>query len=96
MGIFFDDPKPRVSPLEWKKIRNNLYSIYHFTTKELDEVEEIFRGDMNEEREKEKGIDADELIKGIEYMKTHMSLHRISQQKIDALEKEMMKKITSS
>jgi len=95
MGIFFDDPKPRVTALEWKKVRDNLYGEHHFTTKELEEVEGIFRGDMNEEREKDKGIDAEELVKGIQYLRAHINIHHISLEKINALEVEMMKKIAS-
>jgi hypothetical protein len=95
MGIFFDDPKPRVTKLEWKRVRGILYDTYHYTTKELDAVEEIFRGDMDEEKERDKGIDTDELVKGIQYMRQHMNLHHISLEKIDGLEKEMMKKIAT-
>jgi hypothetical protein len=95
MGIFFDDPKPRITPLKWKKVREILYGAHDFTTKELDEVEEIFRGDMDEKRDIDKGIDTDELVKGIEYMRGHMNLHHISLQKIDALEVEMTKSIAS-
>jgi len=96
MGIFFDDPKPRVTPLEWKKIRANLFDAHDFTTKELNEVEEIFRGDMYEEKEKDNGIDSEELIKGIQYMRDHINLHHISLEKINALEVEMMKHIVQS
>jgi hypothetical protein len=96
MGIFFDSPKPRVTQEEWKKVRSSLYSLHNFTSKELDEVEEIFRGDMNETRSIDNGIDTDELVKGIQYMRQHMSLHHISQQKMNALEVEMMKYIAKS
>ena len=93
MVIFFDDPKPAITPLEWKKVRDNLYSEHHFTTKELDEVEEIFRGNMYEERKIDMGINADELVKGIQYMRQHINLHHISLEKINALETEMVKQL---
>lgn len=96
MGIFFNSPKPRVTPLEWKRIRDNLYGLHHFTTKELNTVEEIFRGDMYEEKEKDAGIDTNELVRGIQYMRDHMNVHHISLLKINALEMEMMKKIVTS
>ena len=94
MGFFFDTPKPRVTELEWKKVRSNLYYDHSFTTKELDKVEEIFRGDMNEEREKDIGIDAEELVEGLQYMREHLDVHHISPEKINALEVEMMKYVT--
>ena len=83
--------KPRVTPNEWKKARSNLYSINHFTEIELNKVEEIFRGDMNEQNTRDNGIDVNELVKGIEYMRSHLNVHHISLAKIDALEIEMMK-----
>ncbi len=94
--IFGSKTKPRVTLEEWRLIRNTLSGSHDFTQKELDKVEEIFRGDMYEEREIDKGIDTNELIKGIQYMRQHMDLHHISPKKVDALEIEMMKKIATS
>ncbi len=93
MGLFFNTPKPRVTKIEWKKVRSNLYSLHNFTVRELDKVEEIFRGDMDEERDIDKGIDAAELTKGLQYMREHMNVHYISKEKINALEAEMIKYI---
>jgi hypothetical protein len=92
MGLFFNDTKPRVTKEEFKKVRSILYTL-GFTTKELDKVEEIFRGDMDEDREMDKGIDEAELKKGIEWMRAHIKEHFISERKIDLLEKEMMERI---
>jgi len=96
MGFFFDTPKPRVTESEWRKIRDNLYSLHGFTTRELDRVEEIFRGDMHEENERDKGIDSAELVKGIQYMRDHIDTLYISKEKINALETEMIKYIAKS
>ncbi len=96
MGIFFDSPKPRVTKEEWKKVRSTLYSTHRFTTKELDIVEGIFRGDMSEEKYKDAGIDTNELVKGLQYMRQHMNVHHISIEKLNALEIEMMKRIATS
>jgi hypothetical protein len=93
MGIFFNTPKPRVTPLEWKMVRGNLYSQHHFSSRELQVVEGILQGDMNETRELDRGIDTDELMKAIQYMRAHINVHHIPLNKIDALEVEMMKKI---
>lgn len=95
MGIFFDSPKPRVTQEEWKKVRGILYTVHNFTTKELDTIEGIFRGDMSEEKYKDMGVDTDELIRGIQYMRQNINVHRISADKINKLEMEMMKKIST-
>ena len=95
--IFFgSSPKPRVSALEWKKLRSNLYGLHHFTTRELEEIEQIFRGSMDEARIADKGIDATEAVKGLQYMRTHMNVHHIPIEKINALEIEIMKYIGTS
>ena len=101
MGIISDlmfgqQPNPRVTTEEWKKVRSNLYGLHHFTTKELETIEGIFRGDMNEQKNFDKGIDVSELIKGIQYMREHINIHHISLEKINALEMEMMRYITKS
>ena len=93
MGFFSSDPKPRVTREEWKTVRGILYSNHNFTTKELDKVEEIFRGDMTEENALDQGIDSVELVKGLQYMRDHLNVHYISLDKINDLEVEMMKMI---
>ena len=60
MGFFWDlflgqAPKPRVTELEWKKVRGNLISLHHFTEREVNEIEEVFRGDLYEEKDRDKG-----------------------------------------
>lgn len=94
--MFGQQPKPRITSEEWKKVRSNLYGLHHFTTKEIETIEGIFRGDMNEEKYLEKGIDTEELIKGIQYMRQHVNIHHISLEKINALELETMKYIAKS
>lgn len=93
MGLFFNTPKPRITALEWKKIRSNLYGLHYFTKKELDKVEAIFQGAMSEERKIDAGIDANEVATGIQYMRSHMTVHNISPKKMLALESEMIKYI---
>ncbi|MFA5652376.1 MAG: hypothetical protein WC933_03345 [Candidatus Paceibacterota bacterium] len=102
MGILDDllfsssSSKPKITKEEWKKVRSNLIGSHNFTTKELEEIEEVFRGDIDEPRDIDKGIDSEELVKGIQYMRQHINLHHISLAKIDILEIEMMKYIGSS
>jgi hypothetical protein len=91
MGFFFDGPKPRVTAEEWKKIRGSLYDLHHFTTIELNKAEEIFRGDMSEQKILDCGIDTFEVVKGIQWMREHLNAHHIPMEKINALEMEMMK-----
>lgn len=96
MGIFFNSPKPRVTQEEWKRVRATLLNKYYFTLREVNQIEEIFRGDMDEQKMLEKGIDTIELVKGIQWMRQHLNTHRISAKKIDAVEVEMMKWIDPS
>jgi hypothetical protein len=64
-----------------------------FSARELDEVEEIFRGDMDEERDFDKGIDEKEIEKAIAWMKENENIHKISQSKIDILERELRERL---
>lgn len=91
MGIF-DETKSRVTKEEWIKVRSSL-SIHNFTEKEINRIEEIFRGDMDDEREIDKGIDEYELEQGLTWMRQHISQHMIPENKIDILEKEMRERI---
>jgi hypothetical protein len=94
--LFGQQLKPRVTKEEWKKVRSNLYDSHHFTTIELDKAEEIFNADMYETRKIDNGIDTDEIVRGIQYMRDHVDVHHISIEKINALEEEMMKYIALS
>ena len=94
--FFGAKPKPRITKEEFKKVRENLYYKYKFSKKELDEVEEIFRADMNEEKDLDKGIDAAEVVRGIQYMRDHMQVHKIPIDKVNNLEIELMKFVSQS
>ncbi|MFA6797169.1 MAG: hypothetical protein WCR40_00435 [Candidatus Paceibacterota bacterium] len=90
MGIFFNDQKPRITETEFKKVRSRLYS-KGFTTEQLDKIESIFRGDMYEDKDSDKGIDEKELDRALAWMRDNTSTHNISEQKITVLEEEMRK-----
>lgn len=64
-----------------------------FNHKELEEVSEIFRSDMDESATYEQGISSEEIDKGIQWMRANMHVHHISAQKIDILEKELRSKL---
>jgi actin-like ATPase involved in cell morphogenesis len=92
MGLFWTDMKLRVTEKEWQKVRSELAG-HNFTEKERDRVEEIFRADMYEEKEKEKGISEEEINKGIAWMREHVDEHHISETKIDILERELRSRL---
>lgn len=94
MGFFSDDTKPRVTADEFKKVRSAL-SVQGFSTKEINRVEEIFRGDMYEEKEADNGVDEFELKAAITWMKAHSDEIYLSERQINIVEEEMMKKIKS-
>jgi hypothetical protein len=75
-----------ISKREFKEVRTRLYS-KGFRSNEIDEVEKIFMGDMYEEGEKHRGIDSGELERGIKWMRENKSKHKLSDGRIDELEK---------
>jgi hypothetical protein len=93
--IFGPSPKPRVTKDEWQRVRSALSARRGFNKRELDEIEEIFRADLYENKKIDNGITTDELVRGIQWMRSNMSKHKISENKINAVEEEMMKKIAN-
>ncbi len=89
MGLF--DYKPHVSRRSFKQVRINLRK-KGFSKKEIDKIEQIFRGDI-EESGAQIGIDRSELEKGINWMKRNPTSHGISKRKINILEQELKRKI---
>jgi hypothetical protein len=93
MGLFWDDPKPKVSEVEFReKVRGDLYGS-GFEKKEIDWVEQYFRGDMFEGKPIEQGIQADELARAIAWLRVNPTKHKLSPQKIDSIEKVMMRRL---
>jgi len=88
MGLFFRDEKKKISKTEFIELRGHLAS-NDFTHDEIDKIEGIFNANLNEEREDDIGIDEEEIKKGLEWMRSHLDAHNISERKIDTLEKEM-------
>lgn len=81
--------RPRVSKLEFQKVRNAL-AYHNFTELQRDRVEEIFRGDQEEESDFA-GVDERELERGIVWMRENKSKHGFSDAQIDLIESEMKK-----
>ena len=68
MGLFGSAPPARVTAQEFKdKVVSQLY-VHGFSQKERSEVEELFVGDMYEDKEVDQGIDAQELARKIEWL----------------------------
>jgi|AntAceMinimDraft_17_1070374.scaffolds.fasta_scaffold04753_5 Ca2+-binding EF-hand superfamily protein len=84
--------EPNISEKEFMQVRADLRQ-KRFTPREIKEVEKIFRGDMKEDGA-QRGIDRNELKKGIDWMKKNLSSHRIPRKKIDILEEELIKKLS--
>ncbi len=95
MGLFndlFGGNKPKVSKDEFKDACSSLSS-KGFSERELDEVKKIFRPDLEEELETERGIDKVELDNAIKWMKEHTADHCIPPSKISILEQVLRKRI---
>ena len=89
MGLFGSTPPARVTAQEFKdKVVSQLY-VHGFSQKERSEVEELFVGDMYEDKEVDQGIDAQELARKIEWLKANTGKHILSAEKITALEQAL-------
>ena len=89
MGLFGPTAPARVTAQEFKdKVVSQLY-VHGFSQKERSEVEELFVGDMYEDKEVDQGIDAQELARKIEWLKANSDKHILSAEKITALEQAL-------
>ena len=96
MGLFWGDPKPHVSKREFEKYVRSELRAHHFTHKEIDFVEGIFNGDMNESAERDRGVDSTELAQQISWLKAHKSNHSLSDEQINLIDEVMTKYIHRS
>ncbi len=85
MGLFWDDPKPRVTRLEWQKVRTSLFS-RGLNKKEIDLIEGFFHSSLNETGIKDAGIQESEISMMIEWLKLNRATHKMSDQKIAQIE----------
>ena len=92
MGIFWTSKKCISRHKFEKEIRIHLYDI-GFSHKEIDHIEEIFRSDLDD---KDPGCDyagltKEEVDSGITWMRKHMDVHKLPENKIDQLEEAFKK-----
>lgn len=92
MGFFFSDTPKRVNLEEFKKVRAHLASS-GMSHQEIDKVENIFHGDLNEANNNQKGIDAKELDQTIKWMKENRHNHNLSDKDMKLVEETMKKYI---
>jgi len=84
---FFSSSGGKISREEFRKVLWKLRG-RGFSNIEMDEVENVFRGDMHEGGESS-GISKEELKKGIQYLKHHPENHHLSSEEIEKLEETM-------
>lgn len=92
MGLFGKNKKA-VSPREFKKSVRNQLSTMGLDTRELNEVAMIFRADLDEPSDLQRGIDAQELAAGIAWMRANTKMHHLSEVEINAVEETLKKYI---
>lgn len=78
----------RISRSEFKRALSRLRGSGRFSSSEIDEVQNIFRGDLYESGSSA-GISSSELKKGIRYLKRHRENHHLSSDEIKKLEKTL-------
>ena len=90
---FFGSTKKTVSKSEFKlNIRSRLRS-KNLTAIEVDVVSMIFRADLDEPEELQKGIDEKELERGIAWMREHKKIHKLSDSNIDSVEEVLKREL---
>lgn len=89
MGIF--DSKKIVSEDEFEDVLRECRS-QGFNSRELRELEKIFRGDLFE-RGSNRGIDRKEMEEALKWMRKNVSNHRILPKKITILEELLKEKL---
>ena len=78
----------RISREEFRKVLYKLRSSGTFSNHEIDEIENVFRGDMHESGPSA-GISKEEMKTGLEYLKRHPENHHLSHEEIGKLEEAM-------
>lgn len=88
----FGFTKKKVSKLEFKQVRILLHR-KGFSSREINEVAMIFRADLNEQSEYERGIDRKEIENAVKWMRKNKSKHILSDRQIDIVEKVLISKL---
>lgn len=85
MGLFGQRNKA-VSKREFTESVRSQLSHHGLDQQEINEVAMIFRADLDEVQETQKGIDAQELSAGIAWMRKNQSMHHLSSKEIATVE----------
>ena len=85
MGLF--GGSDRISRKEFRKVLFKLRE-KGFSNHERDEVENVFRGDLNESGSSS-GISKEEMEKGLSYLRHHPENHHLSADEIGKLEEAL-------
>lgn len=88
----FNSNKPKITEQEFKKAREGM-AADGLSKKDRDEVEGAFRGDLHEGSALEKGISAEEMERGIQWLREHKNTHPLSGHDIDIVEKQLKKRL---
>ncbi|MBU1091359.1 hypothetical protein KKA27_00625 [Patescibacteria group bacterium] len=91
MGLF-SSYKRNISRIEFSEACSVLYST-GFSETNVNDVHKVFRGDLDESLDSEKGIDAGEIERGIKWLGENKSKHSLSSGQIETLESVLRKKL---
>ena len=92
MGLFFSDQKPKVSKLEFQKVRQSL-SEKGFSHEKLDRLETILSGSFGGTTESQKGIDTGELDRTIGALRAHPDAKLFSSHDLEHIETELKSRL---
>ena len=87
-GELFGSSKPKVSSVEFKRVRSHLHS-NGFSREDINNVEKVFMGDLERSSSYEHGIDAKEVAERIKWLREHTSKHSLSPNQINTLEETL-------
>ena len=86
MGLFTSTAKKVVSKREFKHNVRGKLRAKNLSAIDVDKVAMIFRADLDEPEISQMGIDANEITRGISWMRANTNIHKISSKEIDFVE----------
>ncbi len=89
MSFFF--PNHKVSKQEFDEVKSSLSS-KGFSREKIDEVIQIFHGDMAEAGDYE-GVDAKEVTQELLWLRSNIGKHRLTEKDITVLEEVLKKRL---